>query len=115
METVKSCLFSKAGVKDGKEWRMFKIETESGLSGTSYGEMTAGQQVTSSEKEYKGEKQYTFFPVKDKKGGFAPKDPRAENRRAALSCSVAFLSGKDKVKNEHIIQLADIFFDWLQK
>jgi hypothetical protein len=111
MEKVKSCALQKEGKKkDGSEYKIFAVETESGKTGQSFEELAVGDEVEMKEGEYNGKPQYTFFKPKAKKP-FPMKDYKFEKRKAALEAAVAI--GKEK-SSADILKVADYFLKWLE-
>ena len=118
METtkVKTCVFSKDYIKDGKTSKIHIVETEDGKTGQSWEELKEGQEVNIQEKEWNGNKSYTFYPVKDKPAGkgFPAKDWAYEKRRASLECAVE-LGKASGAKAADVVKVAELFFTYLNQ
>jgi hypothetical protein len=103
-DKIKTCVFD----KEYKDKKIYKCETESGKTGQAWEEMKEGQEVTVTEKEYNGKPQYTFYPVKEKKG-FPAKDYTFLKRQVALECAVEFSKGTG-AKSTDVLKVASYFF-----
>jgi hypothetical protein len=75
-----------------------------------------GQEVeaTVTEKEYKGQKEYTLSLKKEGFGG-KPFAKSNADKQKALECAVKWLNEKPEAKKEHVIILAEFFLEWLKK
>jgi hypothetical protein len=119
MITVKECTKSKEWDNGkGQKVPIYKVELSDGTFGESFGkEIPIGtnvSEITIEEGQYGKKFKWAAAP----KNGFAGGGRKAGNESFALSYAkdyaVALIGQGKEFKSEHIIQLADKFFDWLE-
>lgn len=116
MPKSKQCTLVKSGKRsDGVEWKLYDIlSEEDGKTYKSFEPIEAGEEFMLVDGKDGGEK-LAKKPKPQGGGKFPMKDYTFDKRKASLDASIAWLKGNEKSKKEHILELAEVFYQYLNK
>jgi len=119
METVTSCTKVRDWVKDGKSVPIYSVGLSDGQGGESFGkEIPVGTPISELVIEASQYGNKIKWNKPGASGGFGGGRQRSGNESFSLSYAkdyaVAMIGQGKEFKSEHILQLADKFYEWLE-
>ena len=120
METIISCTKAREWTgKDGKAVPIYSIGLSDGRGGESFGkEIPVGTPVSDLTIEENGTYPLRIKLKATQSGGFGGGRPKSGNESFALAYAkdyaVAMIGQGKEFKGEHVITLADLFYNWME-
>lgn len=110
------CTFLKEGTGANGTWKLYEIECDEAGETKKY---NAFEPIEKDEEfvlvDGKDGKKRATKPKPQSGGKFPMKDYTFDKRKASLDASIAWLKGNEKSKKEHILELAEVFYQYLNK